>query len=373
MCNPTKEELEARDETISAGEGPSNRGMEWLQFSERVYTHIQLYTVPSYGDAPKDQVESWSDVECVKQIGKYVERYETNPRGRQECLRDLLKAAHYACLAWGKLYEKLHSAPETDEIATQMQATTVDTSRKEEEETPSYTIIGLQFPDDPALPTAVPAEAPAPTPRANEEPVIVGVDMAVKGGDEGVRHPDFDAMDLEEMITDHEGEVLHVYPDSKQIPTIGIGRNVRDNPLTPAEEQYLGATTAELMSGKKTITQEGALFLLRNDLDKIRQSLTGYPWFDNLSVHRQHALIDVCMMGSKKFITGFKETQAHIVNREFVDVAQHLLASKWAQDVKEKRAMEVALMMAFDIPFKEASRRYHAREWGELTYVKKAA
>ena len=44
---------------------------------------------------------------------------------------------------------------------------------------------------------------------------------------------------LDDMIRRHEGERLKIYSDSKGIPTIGIGRNLRDRGITPAESQML--------------------------------------------------------------------------------------------------------------------------------------
>lgn len=80
----------------------SERGKEWQAFSEVVLRHIEHYTVPQYGDKPDDQVEPWTPEDCVRQIGKYRARYETGQRGPEEQVRDLVKIAHYACLAWSK-------------------------------------------------------------------------------------------------------------------------------------------------------------------------------------------------------------------------------------------------------------------------------
>ncbi|MFA5037781.1 MAG: hypothetical protein WC479_11475 [Candidatus Izemoplasmatales bacterium] len=89
----------------------SKRGDEFCEFSELVLEHIENYTVPQYGDAPNDQVEDWTAAECVNRaIRRYVERYSVNRRGRIEQLRDLLKIAHYAAIAFAKLQ------PSEDEI-----------------------------------------------------------------------------------------------------------------------------------------------------------------------------------------------------------------------------------------------------------------
>lgn len=80
----------------------SKRGMEWLDFSGEVLEHIEKYTVPQYGDKPKDQVEEWEAEECVLMVRKYASRFGKNRRTSQDDL-DLLKIAHYAGLAFVKM------------------------------------------------------------------------------------------------------------------------------------------------------------------------------------------------------------------------------------------------------------------------------
>jgi hypothetical protein len=79
----------------------SNRGRQWLEFSEIVLKHIEEYTVPQYGDEPDDQIEDWTAKECVRAINKRCSRYGSNSRDNQELL-DLKKIAHEACLAYFK-------------------------------------------------------------------------------------------------------------------------------------------------------------------------------------------------------------------------------------------------------------------------------
>lgn len=90
------------DENFKTYRQASVRGIEWLAFAIEVLRHIENYTVPQYGDAPDDQIHSWTDAQCVAQIGKYAARFGRNARYNQEKL-DLLKIAHYACLAFNKL------------------------------------------------------------------------------------------------------------------------------------------------------------------------------------------------------------------------------------------------------------------------------
>lgn len=90
----------------------AQRTKDWNEFASKVADHIENYTVPQYGDAPNDNVESWSAQDCIAQIQKYAARFGTNQRTGQEEL-DLMKIAHYAQLSMDKLQQK----PFDDETA----------------------------------------------------------------------------------------------------------------------------------------------------------------------------------------------------------------------------------------------------------------
>lgn len=83
----------------------AQRTKDWNEFAAKVADHIENYTVPQYGDAPNDNVESWSAQDCIAQVQKYAARFGTNQRVGQEQL-DLMKIAHYAQLANAKLEQK---------------------------------------------------------------------------------------------------------------------------------------------------------------------------------------------------------------------------------------------------------------------------
>ena len=84
----------------------SNRGLDWLDFTCDVLTHIEEYTVPQYGDSPDDQVQTWTAEQCLDSMRRYLARFGRNARGLVETFRDMLKVAHYACLVYNKLKEE---------------------------------------------------------------------------------------------------------------------------------------------------------------------------------------------------------------------------------------------------------------------------
>lgn len=92
----------------------AQRTKDWNEFAAKVADHIENYTVPQYGDAPNDNVESWSAQDCIAQVQKYAARFGSNQRAGQEEL-DLMKIAHYAQLAAGKMKQ----VPFNDETAVE--------------------------------------------------------------------------------------------------------------------------------------------------------------------------------------------------------------------------------------------------------------
>jgi len=87
----------------------TNREKEWLLFSDIVKDHIREYTVKQYGDAPDDEVEQWTEDQCMDSIKRYVRRFGTNARGELEEWRDMVKIAHFVCMIFMKKGKTLSS------------------------------------------------------------------------------------------------------------------------------------------------------------------------------------------------------------------------------------------------------------------------
>lgn len=83
---------------------PYARSTEWIEFSKKVFEHIETYTVPQYGDKGQDQCSEFTQDDFITQMKKYLNRYGKNSRAGQEQL-DLLKIAHYACMLHAKISE----------------------------------------------------------------------------------------------------------------------------------------------------------------------------------------------------------------------------------------------------------------------------
>lgn len=124
------------------------------------------------------------------------------------------------------------------------------------------------------------------------------------------------------QIMRHEGVRLTVYADSLGIPTIGVGRNLRD----------------------KGISHDEALFLLDNDLDECIRDCATFSWFADLNPVRQRVLVDMRFNLGPSRLRGFRNTLAAMARGDYEAGARGMLASKWAKQVGQ-RAVRLAQMM----------------------------
>jgi len=83
----------------------SLRAIEWQNFANEVFNHIETYTVPQYGDKGSDQCSEFSESDFITQMKKYLNRYGKNSREGQQML-DLIKIAHYTGMLYTKLAEE---------------------------------------------------------------------------------------------------------------------------------------------------------------------------------------------------------------------------------------------------------------------------
>lgn len=121
----------------------------------------------------------------------------------------------------------------------------------------------------------------------------------------------------------HEGLRLKLYTDSLGVPTLGVGRNVRD----------------------KGISNEEAFMLLAHDIDEAIADLTqSFLWFAALDPVRQRVLIDMRFNMGPNTFREFRHTLHAVAVGNYTAAADGMLASRWALQVKG-RAETLARMM----------------------------
>ena len=130
-------------------------------------------------------------------------------------------------------------------------------------------------------------------------------------------------MTLRDLLIKHEGIKGKLYYDTEGIPTIGVGRNLRD----------VGVSFDESM------------LMLDNDIKRVLfHCWHEFPWFGELSEPRQNAIASmVYNLGPQRF-QGFKAMMKCIEKDDFNGAAAEMIDSKWAVQVKG-RAVELANMM----------------------------
>lgn len=124
---------------------------------------------------------------------------------------------------------------------------------------------------------------------------------------------------LKALLINHEGYREKPYVDTAGKLSIGVGRNLTDVGLFEPE-----------------IT-----LMLNNDIDYFYNWLNeAFPWFSELNQARQIALVDMCFMGTKKFLT-FKRMIDALSQGNFLTAANEIIHSKYHKQVG-KRAEDIA-------------------------------
>ena len=131
---------------------------------------------------------------------------------------------------------------------------------------------------------------------------------------------------LERQLKRHEGLVLHAYQDHLGFWTIGYGRLI--------DERRGGG-----------ISEDEALILLRNDINKVERELRSRVtyWHDLPPVKRQ-ALLNMAFQLGVGGLMQFRRMWAAIARRDWDTAAREALDSRWAQQTP-RRANEIAGML----------------------------
>ena len=89
----------------------------------------------------------------------------------------------------------------------------------------------------------------------------------------------------------------------------------------------------------KPITKDQAFFLLRNDIDRVENSLNRkIPWWKNLNEDRQYVLLDMCFQLGIEGLLKFKKMLSYMGVGNFEKAADECLDSKYAKQDTPARA-----------------------------------
>lgn len=125
---------------------------------------------------------------------------------------------------------------------------------------------------------------------------------------------------IKELVRD-EGMILNPYLDSVGIQTVGVGHNLKANPLPK--------TT------KFPLTETQALELLRQDIQKTFSDLDmSIPWWKTLDEVRQRVIANMCFNLGINGLLKFNRTLAAVKAGRYDQAAAGMLESLWAKQVK---------------------------------------
>jgi len=125
------------------------------------------------------------------------------------------------------------------------------------------------------------------------------------------------------FLVAEEGEEFKVYLDSEGIPTIGVGRNLRD----------------------KGISEDESRLLLKNDIIECYRDLYDiFPNFDSFSSNRRVVLISMRFNLGLSGFKGFKEMIAAIQSDDWERAAVELLDSDRGRKLIERSKREAEML-----------------------------
>lgn len=153
-----------------------------------------------------------------------------------------------------------------------------------------------------------------------------------------------------QLLERHEGLKLKSYRCTKGKITIGIGRNLEDNPLCTDEMRTLSDNGVDLNVDREALdllNKDNAYMLLEYDLNFITLKLRArLPWFKHLSQVRKDVLTDMALNLGVDGLLGFSDTIGLIEQGEYEKASVEMLDSKWArEDVSEVRSGGLSEMM----------------------------
>jgi lysozyme len=129
--------------------------------------------------------------------------------------------------------------------------------------------------------------------------------------------------DLPSQLRRDEGTSLRLYKDTVGKLTIGTGRNLTDDGISPDESDLM----------------------LANDIKSATVRLeSAFPWTMGLDAARQGVLLNMTFNMGIGGLAGFKDMLAKLSAGDYAGAAQAMLQSQWATQVGD-RAQRLAIQM----------------------------
>jgi len=130
---------------------------------------------------------------------------------------------------------------------------------------------------------------------------------------------------LIEMLRRHEGVRNHVYRDTENLETIGVGRCIAEGSLGLSDDEVD--------------------YLLGNDLKRCIEELKkAFNWYEKLDPVRQDVMISLCFNLGLTRLLKFEKALAGMENSDWETASTEFMDSRWSTQVGE-RAVELTDML----------------------------
>jgi lysozyme len=132
------------------------------------------------------------------------------------------------------------------------------------------------------------------------------------------------------LLRKHEGYQSHCYRDSKNLETIGIGRNISTSGP--------GLRDCEIQ------------FMLENDiLDCFTMLVNAFSWMEHLTTDRQVVMIDLCFNLGFKGLLSFEKFLGYMNREDYQNASTELLNSLWAKQVGHRAQEDAKIILTGEI------------------------
>lgn len=135
----------------------------------------------------------------------------------------------------------------------------------------------------------------------------------------------------------HEGLKLKPYRCSRNYLTIGVGRNLETNPLNEVEKRVVG----DVWGG---ITKNAALFLLRNDIERLENQCSELICWGVLDDERRYALLDMSFQLGFNGLSKFKKMLSALEKKDYITASKECMSSNYAKQTRT-RAERIARLI----------------------------
>lgn len=180
-------------------------------------------------------------------------------------------------------------------------------------------------------PTSKPATQPAtqPTTKPTTQPST---------------QPSGGTSDIVNMLKEHEGYSEVMYPDTKGIPTIGIGFNLQRGDAK-AKIEALGYDYQAVLDGKQKISKESVLRLFNDDVADAKKNIAGVITnFAEQPQVVQDVMTDMMFNMGPGTFGDFHNMIAAVIAKDYSKAADEMENSKWYGQVGNRGPALVKLM-----------------------------